>query len=82
MKGRKGKSYKNIKKSSNLEVSKFREESIKTKFMDNNAMDIVKKCIARLEHVLLEISTQKLFCDTDNQSITDHKELNAKEEVK
>ena len=45
-------------------------------------MDVVKKCIARLEHVLLEISNQKLFCDTENQSITNHEKLNAKEEVK
>ena len=45
-------------------------------------MDVVEKCIARLEHILLEISTQKLFCDTDNQSITDIEKLNAKEVLK
>lgn len=50
--------------------------------MDKNAKDIVEECIARLEHILLDISTQKLFCDTENQSITDHKKLNAKEKVK
>ena len=50
--------------------------------MGKNAKDTIGECIAKLEHVLLEISTQKLFCDTEDQSVTDHKKLNAKEKVK